>query len=81
MCLMEALFAVSKRQKIKMSGPDIASTTAAPCSDEKWSTATKIAAEHFVFVATLGRKQQLWLMAIRVPVDLKLYGFARAEVD
>lgn len=42
---MEALFAVSKRQKIKMSGPDIASTTAAPCSDEKWSTATKIAAD------------------------------------
>ena len=38
-------------------------------------------AEHFVFVATLGRKQQLWLMAIRVPVDLKLYGFARTEVD
>ena len=48
MCLMEALFAVSKRQKIKMSGPDIASTTAAPCSDEKWSTATKIAADNLL---------------------------------
>lgn len=48
MCLMEALFAVSKRQKIKMSGPDIASTTAVPCSDEKWSTATKIAADNLL---------------------------------
>ena len=52
-------------------------------------------AEHFVLVATYsghqltfrlrwarsGRKQQLWLVAIRVPMDLKLYAFARTEVD
>ncbi|PFX16881.1 Uncharacterized protein K02A2.6 [Stylophora pistillata] len=31
--------------------------------------------------ARLGRKQQLWLVAIRVPVVLELYGFAGTQVD